>query len=174
MATLRVPDQHITLHDKTDIETFLHARGIAYETWSTEATLPSDPGQEEILAAYHHHLHPLMKKRGYHTADVIRVDRHTPHLEAIRDRFNREHTHSEDEVRFFVDGHGVFWFHTNDTSDEVFSVLCVQGDMISVPADSKHWFELGDDPHVRAIRLFTNVAGWVPQYTGSGLDQRYR
>ena len=174
MATLRIPDQHLTLHLEGEIRTFLNARGIAYETWSTKADLPSDADQEAILAAYDHELQPLMKKGGYQTADVISVDSHTPNLDAIRDKFNREHTHSEDEVRIFVEGEGLFWFHREDKGDEVFSVLCVRGDMISVPANSKHWFELGKDPKVRAIRLFTDMSGWVPHYTGSGIEQRYR
>ena len=76
-------------------------------------------------------------------------------------------------MRFFVEGQGLFWFHKDDTSDEVFSVLCQKGDLISVPANIKHWFDLGDTPKVRAIRVFTDPAGWVPNYTGTGIEQRY-
>jgi len=174
MATLRIPDKNMVLDDEQAIRLFLDERGIFYQRWPADAGLPNDATDTQVLAAYDQWLKPFMKKNGYQTADVIRVTPHTPNLPAIRGKFLREHTHSEDEVRFFVDGQGVFWFHKERIEDEVFALCCEQGDLISVPADTKHWFDLGDHPHVCAIRIFTNQAGWVPQYTESGLEQRYR
>jgi len=174
MATLRIPDKNVTLRDPSAVRQFLDTRGIVYERWSAGRDLPSEATNEEILAAYDYLLKPLMDKGGYQTADVIRVDGHTPNLEGIREKFIREHTHSEDEVRVFVEGQGFFWFHKEGLDDEVFALLCERGDLISVPANTKHWFDLGDPPKVCAIRIFTDQAGWVPQYTNSGIDQRYR
>ncbi len=174
MATLRVPDKNITLKEEFEIRSFLDGRGIFFEQWATDVKVSADASNDQVLAAYAQQLKPLMEKGGYQTADVISVDRQTPNIEAIRDKFIREHTHSEDEVRFFVEGKGLFWFHKDSEEDEVFSVLCEQGDMISVPANCKHWFDLGENPRVRAIRVFTDAAGWVPHYTNSGIDQRYR
>ena len=174
MATLRIPDKNVTLRDPPAVRLFLDQRGIVYERWSADRDLSSGAANEQVLAAYDHLLKPLMEKGGYRTADVIRVDEHTPNLESIREKFIREHTHSEDEVRVFVEGQGLFWFHVEKRDDEVFALLCEQGDLISVPADTKHWFDLGDLPKVCAIRIFTDQAGWVPHYTNSGIDQRYR
>ena len=174
MATLRIPDKNVTLQDPLAVRQFLDLRGIVNERWSADRDLPSSATNEQVLAAYDYLLKPLMKKYRYHTTDVIAVDGQTPNLEGIREKFLREHTHSEDEVRVFVEGHGLFWFHTEGGDDEVFALLCEQGDLISVPANTKHWFDLGDPPKVRAIRIFTDQAGWVPHYTNSGIDQRYR
>ena len=174
MATLRIPDMNMTLHDPSAVRQFLDMRGIVHERWSAERDLPSGATDEQVLAAYDHLLKPLMDKGGYQTADVIRVDGHTPNLEGIREKFIREHTHSEDEVRVFVEGRGFFWFHEKGLDNDVFALLCERGDLISVPANTKHWFDLGDPPKVCAIRIFTDQAGWVPQYTNSGIDQRYR
>jgi len=174
MATLRIPDKNVTLRDPSAVRQFLDTRGIVYERWSAGRDLPSGATNEQVLAAYDYLLKPLMEKGGYQTADVIRVDGHTPNLKEIRGKFIREHTHSEDEVRVFVEGQGLFWFHKEGRDDEVFALLCEQGDLISVPANTKHWFDLGDPPKVRAIRIFTDQAGWVPHYTNSGIDQRYR
>jgi 1,2-dihydroxy-3-keto-5-methylthiopentene dioxygenase len=173
MATLRIPDKNVLLADEQAIRLFLDERGILYQRWSTEAALPSDASDTQVLAAYDQWLKPFMQKNGYQTADVIRVTPQTPNLPAIREKFLREHTHSEDEIRFFVQGQGVFWFHKERAADEVFALVCQQGDMISVPANTKHWFDLGDHPSVCAIRIFTDQAGWVPQYTESGIEQRY-
>ncbi len=174
MATLRIPDKNVTLRDPLAVRHFLDARGIVNERWSIDKYLPSGSTNEQVLAAYDCLLKPLMVKGGYQTADVINVDGGTPNLAGIREKFLREHTHSEDEVRVFVEGQGLFWFHREGPDEEVFALLCEQGDLISVPANTKHWFDLGDPPRVRAIRIFTDQAGWVPHYTNSGIDQRYR
>lgn len=173
MATLRMPDKNMLLTEEQAIRLFLGERGILYQRWSTDTDLPSDATDTHVLAAYKQWLKPFMEKNGYQAADVIRVTPHTPNLPAIREKFLREHTHSEDEIRFFVEGQGVFWFHKERETDEVFALVCEQGDMISVPADTKHWFDLGDHPNVCAIRIFTDQAGWVPRYTESGIEQRY-
>ena len=174
MATLRIPDKNVTLRDPSAIRQFLEVRGIVHARWSADRDLSSEATNEQVLAAYDYLLKPLMDKDGYQTADVIRVDADTPNLEGIREKFIREHSHSEDEVRVFVEGQGFFWFHKEGRDNEVFALLCEQGDLISVPANIKHWFDLGDPPKVRAIRIFTDQAGWVPHYTNSGIDQRYR
>ncbi len=173
MATLRIPDKNVTLLDPSAVQQFLDERGILHERWSASRDLPSGATNEQVLAAYDYLLKPLMKNGGYQTADVIRVDGQTPNLGGIREKFIREHTHSEDEVRVFVEGQGFFWFHKEGRDDEVFALLCEQGDLISVPANTKHWFDLGDPPKVCAIRIFTDQAGWVPHYTNSGIDRQY-
>lgn len=175
MAILNIPDQNITIENFTEIQNFLNNHGIFLAQWKTTQALQDNDSQETILAAYAHELEPFMQKNGFKTADVINVHRDTPNIEAIREKFLKEHTHSEDEVRFFVDGEGKFWFHLQDSngSDLVINVLCQQGDFMSVPKGYKHWFDLAPSYHVKAIRIFTNVEGWVAQYTGSGIDARY-
>ena len=95
----------------------------------------------------------------------------TEHIEAIRQKFLKEHTHSEDEVRFFVDGEGKFWFNFDD--GEVACLTCVKGDFLAVPKGYKHWFDLAPKYHVKAIRIFSNMEGWVANYTNSGVDEKY-
>ncbi len=172
MAELRVPDKHIHLTEGRAIQHFLQERGIWCDHRPAEAS-PIGPGDEDILQAHACWLKPFMDKNGYRTADVIRVTPATPNVPAIRDKFLREHTHSEDEVRFFVDGEGLFWFHKETPEEEVFSVRCTAGDLLTVPANMKHWFDLGESPRVCAIRIFTDQAGWVPHYTQSNIEQRY-
>jgi 1,2-dihydroxy-3-keto-5-methylthiopentene dioxygenase len=112
-----------------------------------------------------------MKQHGFLSADVINVHPRTENLPAIRAKFLKEHTHSEDEVRFFVDGQGQFWFHFDD--GEVAGVTCVKGDFLSVPKGYRHWFDLAPAYLVKAIRIFTNQEGWVAQYTGSEIAAEY-
>jgi 1,2-dihydroxy-3-keto-5-methylthiopentene dioxygenase len=131
--------------------------------------LKDDDDQQTILEAYQHSLSPYMEKHGYNNADVINVHKGTPNIEEIRKKFLSEHIHDEDEVRFFVDGEGEFFFHI----DQVFSVICKKGDFISVPKGHKHWFDLAPKYHVKAIRVFQTKEGWVARYTESGKEKKY-
>jgi len=113
----------------------------------------------------------LKSKGGYVTADVINVVPTTPGLEDMLAKFNREHWHDEDEVRFIVKGHGLF--HIAPENGDVVSIEMQAGDMIRVPRGTLHWFNLCGDRTVRAIRLFQDMSGWTPHYTDSGVDAGY-
>ena len=80
--------------------------------------------------------------------------------------------HTEDEVRFFVDGSGYFWFNL-ENGEPIFNVKCEAGDLISVPANTAHWFDMGEPAFVKAIRIFIDQSGWVPHYTESGIDESF-
>lgn len=172
MAILHIPDQDREIKDPKAIKSFLGERGVWYDQWEANVELKDDDDQETVLAAYAHVLKPYMSANGYQTADVISVNPNTPNLDAIKNKFLTEHTHSEDEVRFFVDGEGLFWFNM-ENGNPVFCVICQKGDLISVPANTKHWFDFGPKLSVKAIRVFIDQSGWVPHYTESGVDNDY-
>jgi 1,2-dihydroxy-3-keto-5-methylthiopentene dioxygenase len=155
-ATLKTSD-----HD--EIAAVLHDRGIRFEKW--EASVPLKPGasQDEILTAYQKDVERLKAEGGYKVADVLSLAPDHPDREALRKKFLNEHTHTEDEVRFFVDGAGAFYFHIDG---EVLQVVCTKGDLMSVPAGTRHWFDMGPRPSFTAIRIFTDPAGWVANFTG--------
>lgn len=170
MAVLSIPEKNQTITEFGAIEQFLTDRGIFIEQWEAGAELSKDAAQDEVLCAYGAFLKPYMEKNGYQVADVISVHPETPNLEDLQKKFLREHTHSEDEVRFFVEGKGYFWFNHNH---EIFCVTCEAGDLISVPKGYKHWFDMGERPDVKVIRIFIDPSGWVPEYTDSGVDQKF-
>lgn len=169
MATLNLLDSKIVIHDLQEIKKFMNERGIIFEQWKASKPLSDHDEQATILEAYEHCLGPYMKKHGYINADVINVHKDTPNIEDLRQKFLKEHTHDEDEVRFFVDGEGEFFFHL----DQVFSLHCVRGDFISVPKGYKHWFDLAPKYRVKAIRVFQTKEGWVARYTDSEVEKKY-
>jgi 1,2-dihydroxy-3-keto-5-methylthiopentene dioxygenase len=171
MAKLFTPSNNETITDFKKIQSILKSYGIMIDQWSASTKLSDDADQETILNAYAHELKPFMDKYGFKTADVINVTPATPNLQAIREKFMKEHRHNDDEIRFFVDGEGIFWFHLD--SDEVLAVTCQAGDFMSVPKNFRHWFDLHPNYFVKAIRIFSNIEGWVPLYTDSGIDQKY-
>jgi 1,2-dihydroxy-3-keto-5-methylthiopentene dioxygenase len=171
MAKLFIAEKNETITDFQEIKKILGNHGIMIDQWEANCKLADDADQDTILAAYSHELKPYMEKNGYVTADVINVNPATPNLPAIREKFMKEHRHSEDEIRFFVDGEGLFWFHLDN--DEVLGVTCTAGDFMAVPKNFRHWFDLAPKYFVKAIRIFSNIEGWVPNYTNSGVDEKY-
>jgi len=171
MAVVRIPDEQRTLVNFADVRTYLADMGIDYERWQTDARLSSDATSDEILRAYSSEIDRLKKSGGYTTADVIDIHADTPGLEAMLARFNIEHWHDEDEVRYIIAGRGLFHIHA--TGRPVIAIEVSEGDLIRVPRGTRHWFDLCGDRRIRAIRLFQDPSGWTPHYTRSGVDRNY-
>ena len=165
------PDQPVLeTADAAQIAGALRPLGVRFERWNAPVVPPRDADAETVLEAYRPYLDGLMGETGAGSADVVRINAQTPNLQALRDKFLCEHVHSEDEVRFFVHGQGAFVVHVKD---HVYSVLCAQGDLISVPAGIPHWFDAGLSPDVVALRVFTDKTGWIADYTGDDIAARF-
>jgi 1,2-dihydroxy-3-keto-5-methylthiopentene dioxygenase len=176
MSRLRIfdaqqPHTPPSLHeDHASIARELGKVGVRFEQW--EASQPVAPGasQEQVIAAYRRDIDRLMSEEGYQAVDVISLTPDHPDRAALRQKFLSEHTHSEDEVRFFVAGAGQFTLHIQD---KIYDVLCEQGDLIGVPDGTRHWFDMSEAPYFVAIRLFTNKEGWVANFTGSDIAEQF-
>jgi 1,2-dihydroxy-3-keto-5-methylthiopentene dioxygenase len=175
-STLRVYDETdgarplVDTSDRAEIARILHGERIVFERWEASAPLSVASGPDEILAAYGADIQRLKDEYGYTTADVIRVTKATPDIPALRTKFLSEHTHSEDEVRFFVEGSASFYLRTGG---KVYQAICTRGDLIGVPANTTHWFDMGPSPEFAAVRMFVNPAGWVANYTGDDIATRF-
>lgn len=154
--------------DAAAIQFELGARGIRFERWQTR-TIEAGAGADEILELYADEVEKLKRDNGFQTADVISLTPDNPQKDVLRQKFLDEHRHSEDEVRFFVRGQGLFYLHLGD---EILAVLCQQNDLISVPNGTPHWFDMGPEPQFTCIRLFTNTEGWVANFTGDDIASR--
>jgi 1,2-dihydroxy-3-keto-5-methylthiopentene dioxygenase len=171
MAVVRVPEQGRTIEEFAAVAAFLAEAGIDYERWTPSRPLSGTASAEEILDAYRTEIDALKARGGYVTADVVDVRPDTPGLDAMLLKFSREHWHDEDEVRFILEGRGVF--HVHPPAAPVFAIEVGTGDLIRVPRGTWHWFDLCADRRIRAIRLFQDVAGWTPRYTESGVDKGF-
>ena len=171
MAFVRITDENRSLTEPAEIARYLANIGIYYEHWEPrESVAPAAPA-EEILAAYAPQIDQLKARGGYVTADVIDVHPQTPGLDTMLAKFNVEHWHDEDEIRYIIAGRGVF--HIHQRQGPVVAIEVEAGDLIQVPRGTWHWFDLCSDRRIRAIRLFKNPAGWTPHYTQSGVDRNY-
>lgn len=172
MAIVDIPKNGLRLTDANAVAVYLSGIGIDYAKWGNLKQVSADATDQEILDGYADEIEVLKENGGYVTADVINIVPTTPGLDAMLNKFNKEHWHDEDEVRFIVKGHGLF--HIAPEGSDVVSIEMESGDMIRVPRGTKHWFNLCGDKTVRAIRLFQDVSGWTPQYTDSGVDAGYQ
>jgi len=164
------PVPTLTCMDPGRIAAELAQRGIGFERWPARAELPAAASPDQILAAYAAEIARVQASGTYPTVDAISLSPDHPDREALRQKFLAEHTHSEDEVRFFVAGRGLFCLHIGD---EVLQVLCEADDFLRVPAGTKHWFDMGSAPRFTAIRFFDNPEGWVAQFSGDPIAEHY-
>lgn len=174
MSKLTVYEHHnldtpvLVTEDSAQIADLLNEKGVRFEHWPTQK-LSANAEQEEILAAYDADISRLKAECGFTTADVVKLTPDNLQKEEFRKKFLAEHIHVEDEVRFFVEGQGLFFLNIES---KVYIVLCQKNDLISVPDGTTHWFDMGPAPSFTCIRLFTNPKGWVAEFTGSDIADR--
>lgn len=162
-------DPEAALLDTDDARTIAEALapvGVRFERWATRDV----PAGVDLLDVYRDEIARLQAEAGYRSVDVVAMRPDHPDREALRAKFLEEHVHAEDEVRFFVEGEGLFTLHTEG---RVFAMLCTAGDLIAVPAGMPHWFDMGPRPHFAAIRLFINPDGWIARFTGDDIASRF-
>ena len=172
MAVVKVPALNRIIDEPGAVTAFLGDHGIDYERWPLDRDVEGIATPETLLAAFAPEIEALKSRGGYVTADVIDVRPETPNLETMLARFSREHWHDEDEVRFIVEGRGLF--HIHPPAGEVFAIEVTAGDLIRVPRGTHHWFDLCADRRIRAIRLFQDTSGWTPHYTDTGIDKGFQ
>ncbi len=150
--------------------------GVRFEQWAAAAPLAAGASQDAVLAAYRADVDRLAAEGGYVTVDVVGLhgDPSDPAWPAkaaeARGKFLAEHTHADDEVRFFVEGRGAFYLRLDG---RVYVVCCEAGDLLGVPAGTRHWFDMGTNPSFVAIRFFREPEGWVGNFTGDDIATRF-
>ena len=164
------PEQGQTITDYSEIASTLGRIDVLLEKWETEQVLSKDASQEEVMQAYEQAIKELNEKYGFKTIDVVGLNPDHPDKVAMRQKFLSEHTHADFEVRFFIEGSGIFYLHVDG---KVYATLCEKGDLISVPANTTHWFDMGTSPHFKCIRFFTTDDGWVGNFTGSEIAKTF-
>lgn len=164
----------VRTEDGAEIAGVLKGIGVRFERWQV-APLAEEASNEDVLAAYREQVDAVIASEGYVLVDVARL-RPTGAADWAetaansRAKFLSEHRHADDEDRFFVSGSGVFYLHVDG---RVHAVLCEAGDLLSVPANTTHWFDMGTNPDFTAIRFFHDEDGWVGDFTGSDVATRF-
>lgn len=161
--------------DFAEIARALAPIGVVFERWDAEQAIVEGADQEAVLAIYASQVDRI-KSQGYPTVDVVRMagdpedDGFLARAAEARGKFLAEHTHDDDEVRFFVEGSGAFYLRVDE---KVFALVCEAGDFVFVPKNTRHWFDMGTRPRFTAIRFFAIPEGWVGRFTGDTIAESF-
>ena len=162
-----------------EIAAELGAVGVRFEQWDIGVSLPPTGAPDsDVLGAFSEDIRRVKDEAGYVSVDVARLQRGDESqadwdakVGGARPKFLAEHTHRDDEVRYFVEGQGAFYLRL---AGNVLIVVCEAGDLIAVPAGTRHWFDMGTDPGFTALRFFRDPEGWVGDFTGDDIATRFR
>ncbi|WP_100403572.1 1,2-dihydroxy-3-keto-5-methylthiopentene dioxygenase [Bacillus sp. FJAT-42315] len=170
MTIITIQETNEVIDNQEEVISFLQQQDVIYEHWDI-SKLPAglqgkfvlnEEEKQTILQAFEAEIQDISARRGYQAWDVISLAEHTPNLEELLKNFQREHHHTDDEVRFIASGHGVFVIQAKN--GQFFEVHLNPGDLISVPEGVRHYFTLAEDRQVVAVRIFVTEEGWVPVY----------
>lgn len=164
------PEQGTKITDYSEIASALGNIDVLLEKWKTEQVLDKNASSEDVMQAYDKAIKQLNEKYNFKTIDVMGLNPDHPDKAVMRQKFLAEHTHADFEVRFFVEGSGIFYLHVDG---KVYATLCEKGDLISVPANTTHWFDMGTAPYFKCIRFFTTDEGWVGNFTGNEIAKEF-
>ena len=113
---------------------------------------------------YETRISEICKERGYgHRSMVYLYKEKTPNIEDMLPKFFEEHVHEFEEIRYIVDGTGIF--DVRDKQDEWIRVLVEAGDLLVLPAGIYHRFTLDEKKYAIAMRLFLETQPepvWTP------------
>lgn len=159
--------------EESEIREALAELGARFSRWEIR-DVPAGASQDEVLALYADEIGEVKQREGYTLVDVVALDPAQENYDEVktpsRQKFLSEHQHDDDEDRYFAKGAGVFYLHAND---KVHAVYCEAGDLISVPANTTHWFDMGTAPHYVSVRFFHDDDGWVGHFTGSPIAESF-
>jgi 1,2-dihydroxy-3-keto-5-methylthiopentene dioxygenase len=75
-----------------------------------------DAAKEAVLVGVDRYFEQLQASDGYTCRDLVVLHPDVPNLDVMLAKFDKIHTHADDEVRYIVDGEGVFGFVRPDGS----------------------------------------------------------
>ncbi|MEN8176389.1 MAG: cupin [Pseudomonadota bacterium] len=156
--------------DSHRITQVLAGHGVTFERWEPNQPVDANADTDDLLSAYSDSIERLNAAHSFETVDVVSIGSEDAAAAELRQKFLAEHTHADFEVRFFVAGRGLFCLHLGD---RVLALLCEAGDLVSIPADTTHWFDMGSRPEFTCIRFFSTPEGWVGAFTGSDIATRF-
>jgi 1,2-dihydroxy-3-keto-5-methylthiopentene dioxygenase len=166
MAILRYADSGLTIEHRHQIVEMLGLIGVRCETWGVQH-LPQnlrnrnldDADKKQVLEVFKTEIDRLKAQGGYQIVDVLTLYPETEGLDEKLAGFGRTHFHIEDEIRYCLQGSGVY--HLLPPGGQHIEVEIHPGDFISTPAKMPHYFSMTAEKRFTCIRFFRNVEGYV-------------
>uniref|UniRef100_A0A914UI97 Acireductone dioxygenase n=1 Tax=Plectus sambesii TaxID=2011161 RepID=A0A914UI97_9BILA len=111
-------------------------------------------------ANFDEELNEFRQKHGYDYSDEITINKEKlPNYDDKVKMFYEEHIHTDDEVRYVVEGSG--YFDVRNANDEWVRILVEAGDLLVLPAGIYHRFTVDTNDYIKVVRLFKGVPVWT-------------
>ena len=104
LAPLNIGLSYWTMGDDSELQMLLQSQAL------------NEVEKEQVLVSLDHYFESLKTDLGYTSRDLIVLHPDVPNLDGLLSKFNNVHTHADDEVRYIVDGEGIFGFVRPDGS----------------------------------------------------------
>ncbi|WP_414753654.1 1,2-dihydroxy-3-keto-5-methylthiopentene dioxygenase [Anabaena sp. CCY 9910] len=110
----------------------------------------------------------IQQENGYLWCDLLNVHPGSPNLQTLIATYAQYHTHTAPEALYALAGEMIFGFVKADGSQV--QLLVQSQDYLHIPSGVEHWCSLTASLSFKAVRYFTAADGWVPNYTGTQLN----
>lgn len=139
--------------------------GIILSKWPVLNTLPNALLEKaQVLRLYNDLVNEIKQQHNFLYADVACLHSSCALSLSMRGQYLSEHTHCEDEARFFIDGKVLVYVHCNE---RIHIIECGKGDFLLIPRAVKHWMDIGPSPNFTSIRWYNSKQGLSNSFTGS-------
>lgn len=130
--------------------------GVYYAHCLPVTPLNKTSNDAEVLDAYAAPVAQMLGMGAGLSAQVVRISHGQAPLDAPHGHCLDEHSHSEDERHLFVAGQALLSLHAGEM---VFQLLCERGDLLVIPAGTRHWLDVGSQENCVLIRVLGSVEG---------------
>ncbi|MDN5516970.1 MAG: acireductone dioxygenase [Pseudomonas sp.] len=138
------------LNHAEDIASTLATVGIDYRQVELPAALRPGCEQAEFDTAYGLWLQAFMSEEGHVQQELFNLQRNHPQKLELRARHLDEQSQSTASAWLFLGGFAQLSLHLDD---HVYMLQGEKGDLLSLPAGTRYWFDLGEEPHALVVRL---------------------
>ena len=158
------------LNHQEDIARELAAIGSGFQRWPATVPVTARTVAEEVMAACQAGVAQLERAMAH--ADVIGLDENSAQEQAgkLRKQLSQEHVCDAEQAWLFAAGRGMLCLHVDG---HVYALLCERGDLLTIPAGVKRWFDMGEQPRFVVTRLCDAAGGCEPRLTGEDVASRY-
>ena len=127
-----------------------------------------DSDKQQIIELHHGVFEFIQQENGYLWSDLLNLHPGSPNIQHLIATYSRYHHHTAPEALYLLAGEMIFGFVKPDGKQV--QLLVQSQDYIHIRAGVEHWCSPTALLHCKAVRYFTTVEGWVPNYTETQLS----